>query len=81
MTRLNFSHIITFFANLVENTNIKHLDIQAQDITIVPSSMLCTAARRLQSLKLVNCRMTYEQKRDIRYHFPNSKILYLKKDR
>ena len=72
MTRLNYSHILTLFDNLIENTNIRHLCIQSQDITILPSAMLCSAARKLQSLKLVNCRMTYEQKRDIRSHFPNS---------
>ena len=79
MTHLNYSHIITFFADLVANTNIKHLDIQSQDITIVPSSMQCTSARSLQSLTLVNCKMTYEQKRGIRYHFPHSNILVSKK--
>ena len=79
MTRLNYSHILTLFDNLIENTDIRHLYIQSQDITILPSAMLCSAARKLQSLKLVNCRMTYEQKRDIWSHFPNSNILISKK--
>ena len=75
MTRLNYANILTLFDNFIENTNIRYLCIESQDITILPSEMLCSAARKLQSLKLVNCRMTYEQKRDLRFYFPKSNIL------
>ena len=70
LAKLSHFHLITFFANLILSSVLEHLEIESQDLTIVSPSTLCMTISKLKSVKLINVKMTYCQKRAIKSKFP-----------
>ena len=72
LTKLSHFQIITFFSDLISNSALKNLVIESQDLTILPPDILGMAISKLDSVKLVNAKMTSSQKRYIRITLPKT---------
>ena len=72
LTKLSHFQILTFFSDQISSSALKHLDIVSQDLTVLPPDILGMAISKLDSVKLVNAKMTSSQKRYIRITLPKT---------